>query len=107
MLKNISKEIGKYIDEGKLQLNKVQTVLSIIVAVCNVMLSKVEYVEKLQHEKVRHSHDVGLDQAGLDTSIAVSGTATSSGRASSPPMLDDDEEKSLYYAQVIKLDICG
>ena len=104
MLKNISKEIGKYIEEGKLQLNKVQTVLSIIVAVCNVMLSKVDYLEKLRYERVRHSYDAGLENVGMDVSTNQSASGSGggkgsdgAGRAGSPRVVDDEEEKSLYY----------
>lgn len=100
MLKNISKELQKYIEENKLQQSKVQTVLIIIVAVCNVMLSKVDYLEKLKYERVRHSHDTGLEGAGLDTSVTNSGAGSNNNdtkRPNSPRMVDDDEEKSLYY----------
>ena len=99
MLKNISKELGSYIEQGKLVLGKVQTVLSIIVAVCNVMLSKVDYLEKLKYERVRHSYDAGLENVGMD--VSTSGSGNNDKRASqSPRMVDDEEEKSLYYKKL-------
>merc|ERR1712178_453435 len=93
MLKNISKELGSYIEQGKLVLGKVQTVLSIIVAVCNVMLSKVDYLEKLKYERVRHSYDAGLENVGMD--VSSNGVKTDSGTGDSSKMMDDEEEKSL------------
>ena len=89
-----------YIEQGKLVLGKVQTVLSIIVAVCNVMLSKVDYLEKLKYERVRHSYDAGLENVGMD--VSTSGSGNDKRASQSPKMVDDEEEKSLYYRNVVK-----
>lgn len=79
MMKHLSKELNKYINDGKLNYGKVIRVLSLIISACNVMLYKKIYNDKIKNSKLMHN----LDQS-----------------QTSKPVYDVQENQQLQDAQI-------